>query len=212
MEAKKQERLQEKVITKEITAIRKMRELRKLSRKDAAPLIGVTFKSIERLENGRMDLTKQKIRQYCLAYGFTEKQYVSICEGKVETVEKQVNKPSAKVIEDNRLRRSYKKIITKEAKVLNVLRKLKGLTQYQASAYCGYSKSAIGHIEHGRIELETRRITHIVESYGYTMKDFEYHLNSETFVTEIQDDCINIIKKLSEEKLKAVYPLLSTFK
>jgi hypothetical protein len=44
------------------------------------------------------------------------------------------------------------------------------------------------------------------------MKDYEYHLKSDTFVTDIQDDCINIIKKLSEEKLKAVYPLLQTFK
>ncbi|MBT6324928.1 MAG: hypothetical protein HOJ35_03090 [Bdellovibrionales bacterium] len=44
------------------------------------------------------------------------------------------------------------------------------------------------------------------------MKDFDYHMKSEVFVTDIQDDCISIIKGLGEEKLKAVYPLLSTFK
>jgi hypothetical protein len=44
------------------------------------------------------------------------------------------------------------------------------------------------------------------------MKDFEYHMKADVFVTEIQDDCISIIKALGEDKLKAVYPLLSTFK
>ena len=44
------------------------------------------------------------------------------------------------------------------------------------------------------------------------MDEFDYHMNSEVFVTEIQDDCISIIKNLTEEKLKAVYPLLQTFK
>jgi hypothetical protein len=44
------------------------------------------------------------------------------------------------------------------------------------------------------------------------MKDFDYHMKSEVFVTDIQDDCISIIKGLGEEKLKAVYPLLSLLK
>ncbi len=92
------------------------------------------------------------------------------------------------------------------------MRRLKGFTQYRASIISGYSQTAIGHIENGRIEIPKKRISHIVESYGFTMNDFEYHMKSEKFVTDIQDDCIKIIKGLGEEKLKAVYPLLSTFK
>ena len=212
MEAQNLRRSQKKVITNEVTALKKMREMKGLSRKDAAPLVGVTFKLIEQLENGRVELTKSKIAHYCLAYGFSQKQYRDICDGKIGKVQKEICKVRIKVIEQNDLRRSYKKNITKEAKVLQVLRRLKNLTQYDASHICDYSKTAIGHIENGRIEIPNSRIKFIVESYGFTMKDFEYHMNAEVFVTEIQDDCINIIKGLSEEKLKVVYPLLSTFK
>ncbi|PIP96638.1 MAG: hypothetical protein COW00_11945 [Bdellovibrio sp. CG12_big_fil_rev_8_21_14_0_65_39_13] len=212
MEAQNLRRSQKKVITKEVTALKKMREMRGLSRKNAAPLVGVTFKLIEQLENGRVELTKQKIAQYCLAYGFTQNQYRDICEGKIGKVQKEICKVRTKVIEQNDLRRSYKKIITKEAKVLQVLRRLKNLTQYDASLLCDYSRTAIGHIENGRIEIPNSRIKHIVESYGFSMDDFNHHMKSEKFVTDIQDDCIKIIKGLGEEKLKAVYPLLSTFK
>lgn len=212
MEAQNLRRSQKKVITNEVTALKKMREMKGLSRKDAAPLVGVTFKLIEQLENGRVELTKRKIVHYCLAYGFSQNQYRDICEGKIGKVQKELCKVRTKVIEQNYLRRSYKKIITKEAKVLQVLRRLKKLTQYDASLLCDYSRTAIGHIENGRIEIPNSRINTIVESYGFEMKDFEYHMKAEVFVTEIQDDCINIIKGLSEEKLKAVYPLLSTFK
>ena len=212
MEAQNLKRSQKKIITKEVTALKKMREMKGLSRKDAAPLVGVTFKLIEQLENGRVELTKRKIAHYCLAYGFSQNQYLDICEGKIGKVQKELCKVRTKVIEQNDLRRSYKKVITKEAKVLHVLRRLKKLTQYNASLLCDYSRTAIGHIENGRIEIPSSRIKFIVESYGFTMKDFYYHMKAEVFVTEIQDDCINIIKGLSEEKLKAVHPLLSTFK
>ena len=212
METPNLRRSQKKVITNEVTALKKMRELKGLSRKDAAPLVGVTFKLIEQLENGRVELTKKKIAQYCRAYGFTENQYRDICEGKIGKVQKEICKVRNKVIENNNLRRSYKKLISKEAKVLHVLRRLKNITQYEASRLCDYSRTAIGHIENGRIELPNSRIKFIVESYGFTMKDFEYHMKSERFVTDIQEECMEIIKGLSEEKLKAVYPLLTTFK
>lgn len=193
-------------------ALKKLRELKGFSRKDAAIILELSHKSIEKFENGRTALKRTKVEKILMNYGYSYDDFLLCREGKIDKVKSKVGHKKVKVLDDNLKRRSYKKIITKEVKVLQVLRKLKGLTQYQASAYCGYSKSAIGHIEHGRIELETSRVKHIVESYGYAMKDFEYHLNSEVFITQIQDDCINIIKKLSEEKLKAVYPLLSTFK
>jgi transcriptional regulator with XRE-family HTH domain len=130
----------------------------------------------------------------------------------MEQVKNNLCPKKEKVLENNSLRRSYKKVIIKEARALQVLRRLQGLTQYKASYLCGYSRTAIGHIENGRIEIPKSRICHIVKSYGFIMKDFEYHMKAGIFVTEIQDDCISIIKALGEDKLKAVYPLLSTFK
>ena len=95
---------------------------------------------------------------------------------------------------------------------MRALRTLKNLSQYKASFICGYDKSAIGHIENGRLGLPKARIAHIVGSYGFTMEDFEYHMRAEILVTEVQDECISIIRGLCEKNLKAVHPLLLNFK
>ena len=196
----------------ETIALRKMRDLLKLDRKSAAILIEKSFKQLEKIENGYVEVTPQLINHFVTNYGFSLKNYELLVAGKVEQVKSSLCPKKEKVLENNSLRRSYKKVIIKEARALQVLRRLQGLTQYKASYLCGYSRTAIGHIENGRIELPKSRICHIVKSYGFTMKDFEYHMKADVFVTEIQDDCISIIKALGEDKLKAVYPLLSTFK
>ena len=193
-------------------ALRKLRELKGLNRKDAAVLLGLNYKSIEKFENGRTALTRTKINNVLSSYGLSYADFLLCREGKSEQVKAKLGHKQIKVHDDNLRRRSYKKVITKEAQVLQVLRRLKNYTQYKASIICGYSRTAIGHIENGRIEIPYYRILHVVEAYGFTMKDFEHHMTSEVFVTDIQDDCIKIIKALGEEKLKAVYPLLSTFK
>ncbi len=92
------------------------------------------------------------------------------------------------------------------------MRILRNLSQRKASSLCGYHKKAIGVIENGRVELSQSRIQHIVKSYGFTMKDFESHMKADILVTEIQDECISIIRALSEDKLKIVHPLLLNFK
>ncbi|MCP3930842.1 MAG: helix-turn-helix transcriptional regulator [Bacteroidetes bacterium] len=195
----------------EALSLKKLREIKGLNRKEAGVLLGVSFKTIEKFENGRTTLTRSKIDEILSGYGFSYDDFDNCCKGKSDkVVSKFVTIP--KVIENNNLRRSYKKEITKEAEVLKVIRKLKGFTQYKASFLCGYHKTAIGHIENGRIEIPKSRISHILNAYGSSMDEFDYHMNSEVFVTEIQDDCISIIKNLTEEKLKAVYPLLQTFK
>lgn len=192
-------------------ALKKLREIKGVNRKEAGVLLGVSFKTIEKFENGRTTLTRSKIDEILSGYGFSYDDFDNCCKGKSDKVKaKFVAIP--KVIENNTLRRSYKKVITKEAQVLKVIRKLKGFTQYKASFLCGYHKTAIGHIENGRVEIPKSRIQHILESYGSSMEEFNHHMNSDVLVTEIQDDCISIIKSLGEEKLKAVYPLLSTFK
>ncbi|MBT6325373.1 MAG: helix-turn-helix transcriptional regulator [Bdellovibrionales bacterium] len=192
--------------------MRKLRELKGLNRKEAGVLLELTFKAVERFENGRTTLNRSRIDKILSAYGLTFIDFEECRDGKIEQIKKRLGHKQIKVVENNTLRRSYKRVITKEASVLQVLRRLKGLSQYKASFLCGYSEATIGHIENGRMEIPKPRIKHIVEAYDFTMEDFEYHMKSEVFVTDIQDDCISIIKGLGEEKLKAVYPLLSTFK
>jgi transcriptional regulator with XRE-family HTH domain len=212
MEQLKIPRCRQKIMLPETIALRKMRNFLKLDRKSAAILIEKSSKQLEKIENGYVEVTPQLINHFVTNYGFSLKNYELLVAGKVEQVKNSLCPKKEKVLENNSLRRSYKKVIIKEARALQVLRRLQGLTQYKASYLCGYSRTAIGHIENGRIEIPKSRICHIVKSYGFTMKDFEYHMKADVFVTEIQDDCISIIKALGEDKLKVVFPLLSTFK
>ncbi len=200
-----------KELTKEALAIRKLREIKGLDRREASVLLEISHKTIESFENGRNPLSKEKVAKYLALYGFSNADFDMCLAGQVEQVKEKYGPKRKKIIENNSLRRSYKQIMTKEVKVLQVLRRLRGVSQYQASRLCGYWQSTIGHIETGRIELSQKRICHIVESYGFTMDDFSYHMNGTEFVTDIQDQCISIIRKLSREKLKVVQPLLETF-
>ena len=212
METNKKPRCRQKIMLPETLALRKMREILNLDRKSAAILVEKSAKQLEKIENGFVELMPCIINKFIKSYGFSVANFELLVSGKVEQVRKSFRPHKRKVIENNSLRRSYKKIITKEAETLTALRKLRGLSQYQASYLCKYHRTAIGHIENGRVELPQSRIQHIVKSYGFTMRDFDYHMKSERFVTDIQDECISIIRGLSEKNLKAVQPLLLTFK
>ncbi len=192
--------------------LKKIRELKGVSRKQVGVMLGLNYKTIEKYENGRASISESKLQQFLKIYGLSYEEFCNCRDGKLNNLINAATQRRPKIIEQNSLRRSYKRIISKETKALKSLRILKGLSQYKASIACGYSKSAIGHIENGRIELSRKRICHIVDSYGYTIEDFNRHLNSETPYSEIQNECIEILKSLSEKKLKAVHPLLSTFK
>ena len=196
----------------ETLALRKMREILNLDRKQASILVEKSAKQLEKIENGFVELTPHLIKNFIKNYGFSFANFELLVSGKVRQVRKSLSSQGQKVIENNSLRRSYKKIITKEAETLTTLRKLRELNQYQASYLCKYHRTAMGHIENGRIELPSSRIQHIVKSYGFTMRDFDYHMKSERFVTDIQDECLSIIKGLDESKLKVVHSLLLTFK
>ena len=192
--------------------LRKLREIRSLSRKEAGVLLGLGHKAVEKFENGRALLGRTRIEKTIEAYGLTYEDFLLCREGKSEQIKKRFGHKKEKITDNKKIRRSYKKIITKEVQVLKVLRKLKGLSQYKASSICGYHKRAIGHIENGRTEFHSTKIMHIVKSYGFTMEDFERHMKADVLVTDIQDESIAIIRALDEKKLKTVHPLLLTFK
>ena len=109
------------------------------------------------------------------------------------------------------MRRSYKKIITKEVRTLAIFRKRKGVTQYEASKLCGWSSPTIGHIEQGRIELTEDRIKHIVAVYGRTMKEFYEAIRSEIMRDEVEAECAKLIQKLDDNRLMAVKGILEKF-
>ncbi|MEM9103773.1 MAG: helix-turn-helix transcriptional regulator [Pseudomonadota bacterium] len=201
------------IITSDSIAFKKIREeFLKIDRHVAAVMLNCSYKTIERYENGRGNFTQKRISKWLLDYGVSQSDYTQILEGKINEVKtRYAMKSQPKVLENNSMRRSYQRFIDKRVLTLICLRKLKaGFTQYQASEACGYVKCTIGHIENGRIELDDKRIAHIVKSYGYTMDDYTKHLKSEKLITDLIEDCLMLIKAMPEDKILIVHPMLKS--
>ena len=192
--------------------LKTLRQIRGFSRKEAGVLLGLNHKTVAKFESGGAILHRSRIEKTVKAYELTYEDFLLCREGKSEQIQQRFCHKKEQVIGNNKDRRFNKRIITKEAQVLKALRKLKKFSQRKASLICGYHKTAICFIENGRVELHSAKISHIVKSYGFTMEDFERHMKSEVLVTDIQDECISIIRGLCEKNLKAVQPLLLNFK
>lgn len=211
MDPHRLQRNKQKIITIDVLATRKMREIRGLSRSDAGKLFDISKKQIEAIENGRVNIPDSRIELFIKKYGFVRDEYDSIKDD-IESQNEQLKLTST--IQSSKYNcslRNYQKIITKEVRVLQNLRKIKKLTQYQACEICGYHKSTIGHIENGRIEIPRPRIEHIVTRYGFKMDKFDELMKHEVLRDDVIEDCISKIESLDEQKLKAVQSLLANF-
>lgn len=184
-------------------ALRRSRELLKVTRNELALRLNLSPKAIEKYESGRAIIDQEKLQTVLGALGLSLEDFEKIRRGKGCGLKKKV-----KTVFTNKERRSYQRIITKEVRILKILREIKNLSQDQASSVCGYSRPSIGHIENGRITLDQNRIEHIVESYGMPMSEFHRLMREEIIRDEIIKNSLEIMKSLSEEKLKMVNSLL----
>ena len=182
-------------------ALKAARLLKGLSRKDAAKLLGWKVVSFEQIENGRCNFSKERLHKILEAYGYSLKEFervkldpklamASIC---------QAGKADQSV--DRKPRRNHYKIVTKEVRVIRILRKRKGISQYEASRLCGLVPGGFGHIEVGRIELKADRIRHILACLGYSWIEFEQLMKASVLRDEIIDDAALILKKLDDQSL-----------
>lgn len=193
-------------------AIKKMRLLRRMKRKEAALLFNYSRSSIEKVENGRGKLTPDRVRRFAEAYGFTMNQFLDLKLGKLpEGFQPTAAPKKIRIIEHIELRRSYKKLITDEVRALRMFRKRKGLSQYAASETCGWCSATIGHIEQGRIELTEERIKHILSAYGFTLKEFYESVRSGIKREEVEEECLKLIQRLDDNRLLAVKGILEKF-
>ncbi len=197
--------LKEKINLSNAKALRRAREMMKVTRLQMATKLHLSLEAIKKYESGRAIIDEEKINKWLLTLKLTQDDFKKIKKGKRIP---QGRKP--KTIFSNSDRRSYQRIITKEVRVLKILRQMKNLTQDQASAVCGYSRPSIGHIENGRITLDKNRIEHIVESYGYPMSEFDRLMREEIIRDEILNESFDKIRCLPEDKLKIVSSLLKT--
>jgi transcriptional regulator with XRE-family HTH domain len=197
--------LKDKINLSHAKALRQSRELVKVTRLQLAQRLNLSPKTIEKYESGRAIIDDEKIQSVLRQLELKREDYEKIRKGKGIGL-----KRKQKSVLSNTDRRSYMRIITKEVRVLKILRQMKNLSQDQASAICGYSRPSIGHIENGRITLDQNRIQHILHFYGYSVSEFDRLMREEILRDEIIKEAIAKMNCLSEEKLKIVSSLLKS--
>lgn len=190
--------------------IKKMRMLKKLKRKQAAQFLPFDHKNLERLENGRGNISVDQFKLIQNTYGFTDTDVDCIRSGKYKAIEK-IIEPKEKITTESRKdRRFCHRKITRECKVLKELRIQKGLDQYSASKDCKFGRNTIGFIENGRVTLTEKKIRHVVETYGFTMELFHQLLKQPLLRHEIIEQCQEILERLDENKLRVIFPMLQS--
>lgn len=171
-----------------VTALKKTRLHRKVSRKELASRLNVSVSAIEKYERGMDYLSTGRVNRILNALNSTEVELLKLKRGR--SLSKYIKMKNVKKKED---RRSYQKIITKECKVLRSIRRSLGLSQDKVSKLCGYSRSTIGHIENGRIELTKNRLLKILNCYGLNVVKFHEIYNQDIIFDEIVDECIELL-------------------
>ncbi len=197
--------LKEKINLSHAKALKRAREMMKVTRSEMARRLNLSLEAIKKYEKGGAIIDERKIQNYLQALDLTNEDYQKVKKGKGISRHRK-----KKTVFNNQERRSYRRIITKEVRVLRILRQMKNLSQDQASSVCGYSRPSIGHIENGRITLDQNRIEHIVESYGHPMSEFDRLMREEIIRDEILAEAFDKIRCLPEDKLKIVSSLLKT--
>lgn len=109
-------------------------------------------------------------------------------------------------------RRSDIKKVTKEALILKYMRESRHFSMRKAAKIIGVSEAQINHSENGRKDLRPDYILKVVAGLGYSYQDFLDFLNGKKEAPEhILSECIEILKRLSSEKLKTVKIILESF-
>jgi len=197
-------------ISENSVLIKKMRLLRKLTRKQAAHFLPFNHKNIEKLENGRGKISAELLKLFQSAYSFSETELSAIKNGKSKAIEFALNSSKKIGAKNRKDRRFCHRQVTRECKVLKEMRLLKGIDQYTASKDCKFGRNTVGFIENWRVNLTERKIRHIVETYGFTMELFQQLKWQPLLRHEIIEQCEEILRKLDENKLRVICPMLQS--
>ena len=115
-------------------------------------------------------------------------------------------------IKKKKFRRSDTKILTKEGRLLAYLRESRNLSMRKTADMIKVSCSMISHAENGRMDVSHTLILKLLNVYGYSYEEFKGMLDGDFKIPEhTRSECIEIIKRLDEQKLKTVKSFLMTF-
>ncbi|MBT4791644.1 MAG: helix-turn-helix transcriptional regulator [Halobacteriovoraceae bacterium] len=110
-----------------------------------------------------------------------------------------------------RERRSDRKIMTKEASLLKYMRESRHLSMRRVAPILGLSEATVNHSENGRRDIDEKLIKSFLKVYGYSYIEFKLMLEGEIEVPEhIRSECVDILNRLAENKLKMVKAFLVT--
>ncbi len=109
------------------------------------------------------------------------------------------------------MKRSYQRIETRESKILRYMRQSKDLSMRAAGRLVNLSDSTINHYEHGRLDISQATTARLVEGYGYTMADFEEFMRGREIPENTKDECIALLNRIDDAKLRAVHAVLTSF-
>ena len=109
-------------------------------------------------------------------------------------------------------RRSDHKVMTKEASLLKFMRESRHLSMRRVAPILGLSEATVNHSENGRRDLDLKLIKRFLKVYGYSLDEFNKMLEGKIEVPEhLRSECIDIINKIDDSKLKTVKAFLNTF-
>ena len=195
-----------------VLALKAARVQKGISRKEVVSLLGWSRSSIEQIENGRCNLSQERIEKIASAYGYTRADFESILKSPKLVLAKAVNEGKKDQTVERKPRRNHFKIVTKEVRVIRALRLRKGISQYQASRLCGYVPGGFGHIEVGRINLTSERIDHILSCLGCTREDFNELMGASKLRDEMIEECKKCLGALNDTKLESALTVLTALR
>ena len=154
-------------------------------------------------------MSQDRIHRYVRAIGSNMQEFLHV-RAHANTILRDLEEKAKtkKQVTKRKPRRYLLKLITKEARVLRVLRKRKRISQDQASLMCGYGRCVMGNLENGRINLTEKRISHILKCLGFSKSDFEELLNAEFLRDEILDECAGYLENLEDTKLESAQTVI----
>lgn len=189
-----------KKITKTVPALKAARLSIGLNRRQAAERCACSIRALEQLENGRCNFSENRIRGIVEKIGMSWSEF-SLLNNSPEKALAQIDAYNLERTMSRKPRRNLYKVVTKEVRAIRILRKRRGISQYQASALCGFRRCTFGLIEAGRSDLTDGKIDLILRSLKYKRDDFDKLVRANVLADEVIAEIVSLLGRLDDQAL-----------
>lgn len=187
-----------KKITKTVLALKAARLSLGLNRRQAAERCACSIRALEQLENGRCNFSEDRIKGIVEKMGMTWAEF-GLLNGSPEKALAQIDAYNLERTMSRKPRRNLYKVVTKEVRAIRILRKRRGISQYKASALCGFRRCTFGLIEAGRSDLTEGKIDLILRSLKYKREDFDQIVSGNVMADEVIAEIVALLDRLDDQ-------------